>query len=84
MPTEYASDIVNAIFAGKKDLSTYVDSGMKQLAMNAIDAKKKEVGAQMFAPEPEESEEESPETPAAETETETEEEQTDDTDQGGD
>lgn len=73
MPTQSASDIVNALFAGQKDLSDYVDTAMKALAVDAIDAKKQEVGKAMFAQTPEE-----PEATADQEET------TDETDQGRD
>lgn len=55
MPTQSASDIVNALFAGQKDLSDYVDTAMKNLAVDAIDAKKQDVGKTMFT-QPEEPE----------------------------
>ena len=51
MPTEVARDIVNALFAGKKDLSDYVVQGMNAKAVDAIDAHKKEVGKHMFEPQ---------------------------------
>lgn len=79
MPTQSALDIVNALFAGQKDLSDYVATAMNSVALDALEDKKKEVGAQMFAPP--ESEEETPEEeeqPTNETEDE------DETDQGGD
>ena len=44
MPTQAALDIVNALFAGKKDVSDYVATGMKTTAVDAIDARKAEVG----------------------------------------
>ncbi|BCU94831.1 MAG: hypothetical protein CM15mV6_2040 [uncultured marine virus] len=82
MPTQAALDIVNALFAGKKDVSDYVATGMKTTAVDAIDARKAEVGKTILAPgAPEEEEVEQPE---ASTETETEvkpEESTDETDQ---
>ena len=37
MPTQAALDIVNALFAGKKDVSDYVATGMKTTAVDAID-----------------------------------------------
>jgi len=78
MPTQAALDIVNALFAGQKDLSDYVATGMKDAAMSAIDAKKVEVGKSFMTPEEEDEEEE---TPTAETEQpESEEETTDETD----
>jgi hypothetical protein len=82
MPTQSALEIVNALFAGQKDLSDYVDSAMKIVAVDQIDAKKQEVGSSMFK-DPDES----PEVEAsAETEvTDTPpEETTDETDQRGD
>lgn len=82
MPTQSALEIVNALFAGQKDLSDYVDAAMKTVAVDQIDAKKQEIGSNMFK-EPEE-------TPEVEASAETEvtdtppEETTDETDQGGD
>ena len=84
MPTQAALDIVNALFAGQKDVSDYVATGMKDAAVDAIDARKGEVGKTSLAPEP--PEEEEVEQPEASTETETEEqpeETPDETDQGG-
>ena len=52
MPTQAALDIVNALFAGKKDVSDYVATGMKTTAVDAIDARKAEVGKTILAPEP--------------------------------
>lgn len=82
MPTQAALDIVNALFAGQKDLSDFVAAGMKDAAMSAIDAKKVEVGKSFMNPSDEEEEgEEEVETPAAETEQpESPEETTDETD----
>lgn len=71
MPTDAALDIVNALFAGQKDLSDYVDTAMKAVAADAIDDKKKEMGAKLFNPEPETTPDEPEET-------------TDETDQRGD
>ena len=48
MPSQSANDIVNALFAGQKDLSDYVDTQMKSLAMDSIEDMKKEVGKTMF------------------------------------
>ena len=82
MPTQSAREVVNALFAGQKDLSDYVDSAMKVVAVDQIDAKKQEIGSSMFK-EPEE-------TPEVEASAETEvtdtppEETTDETNQGGD
>ena len=53
MPSQSSIDIVNTVFGGGKDLSDYVDSRMKELAMDSIDSMKQEVGKQMFAPTPE-------------------------------
>ena len=87
MPTEVARDIVNALFAGQKDLSDYVVQGMNAKAVDAIDAHKKEVGKQIFKPQedgPENTEQPADaEPPEASTETETEEPKNE-TDQGGD
>jgi hypothetical protein len=49
MPTQPALDIVNALFAGQKDLSDYVDTAMKTVAVDHLDNKKQEIGKQMFA-----------------------------------
>lgn len=57
MPSQNALDIVNTVFGGGKDLSDYVDSRMKELAMDSIDSMKQEVGKTMFAPTPEKPEE---------------------------
>ena len=87
MPTEVARDIVNALFAGQKDLSDYVVQGMNARAVDAIDAQKKEVGKVIFKPQedgPENTEQPADaEPPEASTETETEEPKNE-TDQGGD
>jgi hypothetical protein len=90
MPTEVARDIVNALFAGKKDLSDYVVQGMNAKAVDAIDAHKQEVGKHMFKPQedgPENTEQPEDASPEASAETETEKETEvtkDETDQGGD
>ena len=90
MPTDVARDIVNALFAGQKDLSDYVVQGMNAKAVDAIDARKQEVGKVLFKPQedgPENTEQPDDASPeaSAETETETETEVTkDETDQGGD
>ena len=87
MPTEVARDIVNALFAGQKDLSDYVVQGMNAKAVDAIDAHKKEVGKHIFKPQedgPENTEQPADaEPPEASTETETEEPK-DETEQGRD
>ena len=89
MPTDVARDIVNALFAGQKDLSDYVVQGMNAKAVDAIDAKKQEMGKHIFKPQEdgpentEQPEDAAPETPEASTETETEEPKNE-TDQGGD
>lgn len=57
MPSQSSIDIVNTVFGGGKDLSDYVDSRMKELAMDSIDSMKQEVGKTMFAPTPEKPEE---------------------------
>ena len=57
MPSQSSIDIVNTVFGGGKDLSDYVDSRMKELAMDSIDSMKQEVGKQMFTPTPEKPEE---------------------------
>ena len=87
MPTDAARDIVNALFAGQKDLSDYVVQGMNAKAVDAIDAKKQEVGKVLFNPQedgPENTEQPADaEPPEASTENETEEPKNE-TDQGGD
>ena len=87
MPTDVARDIVNALFAGQKDLSDYVVQGMNAKAVDAIDARKQEVGKVLFKPQedgPENTEQPEDATPEASAETETEtEEPKDETDQGG-
>ena len=89
MPTQAARDIVNALFAGKKDLSDYVVQGMNDKALDAIETQKKEIGKTMFKPQedgPENTEQPEDAAPeaSAETETETEtEEPKNETDQGG-
>jgi hypothetical protein len=82
MPSQASIDIVNALFAGKKDLSDYVDAQMKTLAMDKIGDMKKEVGATMFAPTPDEPEE--VDQPEASIDQETQEEPSDETDNGED
>jgi len=92
MPSQSSIDIVNTVFGGGKDLSDYVDSRMKELAMDSIDSMKQEVGKQMFTPTPEtpdegeETEEEqddaeAPGTPSSVEDTSTE-EPSDETDNG--
>ena len=87
MPTEVARDIVNALFAGKKDLSDYVVQGMTAKAVDAIDQRKQEIGKVLFKPQedgPENTEQPADaEPPEASTENETEEPKNE-TDQGGD
>ena len=90
MPTDAAREIVIALFAGNKDLSDYVATGMNARAVDAIETQKKEIGAKIFNGQPEEGPEntEQPDDASpqasAETETETEtEEPKDETDQGG-
>ena len=87
MPTDAARDIVNALFAGQKDLSDYVVQGMNAKAVDAIDQRKQEIGKVLFKPQedgPENTEQPADaEPPEASTETETEEPKNE-TDQGGD
>ena len=78
MPTDAALDIVNALFAGQKDLSDFVATGMNAAAVDALDAKKKEMGAKIAPETEEEPESEQPEATADQEET------TDETDQGRD
>ena len=85
MPTEVARDIVNALFAGQKDLSDYVVQGMNAKSVEAIDAKKQEMGKHIFKPQedgPENTDQPAHAAPEASAETETEEPK-DETDQGG-
>ena len=88
MPTDVARDIVNALFAGQKDLSDYVVQGMNAKSVEAIDAKKQEMGKVLFKPQedgPENTEQPADAEPEASAETETKtEEPTDETDQGRD
>ena len=84
MPTQAALDIVNSVFAGQKDISDYVANALQTTAVDAIDAKKQEIGKQMFNPNAPEEENPEEETPTAEAQPETPEETTDETDQGGD
>lgn len=59
MPTDAAIDIVNAIFAGQKDLSDFVDVGMKLKALDEIGQRKVDLGKLIFNPDtPEETESE--------------------------
>ena len=89
MPTDAARDIVNALFAGQKDLSDYVVQGMNAKAVDAIDQRKQEIGKVLFKPQEdgpentEHPEDAAPPEASAETETETEEPKNE-TDQGGD
>ena len=89
MPTDAARDIVNALFAGNKDLSDYVATGMNARAVDAIETQKKDIGSKIFraVPEdgPENTEQPADASPEASAETETETEvNKDETDQGGD
>tara|TARA_B100001250_G_C19618176_1_gene708113 strand:- start:407 stop:697 length:291 start_codon:yes stop_codon:yes gene_type:complete len=93
MPSQSSIDIVNTVFGGGKDLSDYVDSRMKELAMDSIDSMKQEVGKQLFTPTPETPDEgeeteaekqddaEAPGTPSSVEDTSTE-EPSDETDNG--
>ena len=87
MTTDVARDIVNALFAGQKDLSDYVVQGMNAKAVDAIDQRKQEIGKVLFKPQedgPENTEQPADaEPPEASTENETEEPKNE-TDQGGD
>ena len=82
MPTQAAQDIVNALFAGQKDLSDYVATGMNAAAVKAVDDKKQEIGKVMFAPQEEGPE--NTEQPADEPVAQTPEETPDETDSGRD
>ena len=87
MPTDAARDIVNALFAGNKDLSDYVATGMNARAVDAIETQKKDIGAKIFraVPEdgPENTEQPADADPEASLDKETEVNK-DETDQGGD
>ena len=82
MPTQAAQDIVNALFAGQKDLSDYVATGMNAAAVTAVDNKKQEIGKTIFAPQ--EKGPENTEQPADEPVAQTPEETPDETDSGRD
>ena len=82
MPTQAAQDIVNALFAGQKDLSDYVATGMNAAAVTAVDNKKQEIGKVMFAPQEEGPE--NTEQPADEPVAQPPEETPDETDSGRD
>ena len=81
MPSQPSLDIVNALFAGQKDLSDYVNTQMQTLALDKLDAMKQEVGAAMFAA-PEERPENTEQPEDAVPPDQTEEEPTDETDNG--
>ncbi len=81
MPSQPSLDIVNALFAGQKDLSDYVDNQMKTLALDKIGDLKQEVGKAMFAV-PEEGPENTEQPEDAVPPDQTEEEPTDETDNG--
>jgi hypothetical protein len=81
MPSQPSLDIVNALFAGQKDLSDYVNTQMQTLALDKLDAMKQEVGAAMFAA-PEEGPENTEQPEDAVPPDQTEEEPTDETDNG--
>ena len=86
MASPAASDIVNAIFAGQKDLSDFVNTAMHDKALDAIGAKKVEYGKTVFSPTPEspEGEEEEEVETEPEATTEPQEETPDETDNGND
>jgi len=87
MPTDAARDIVNALFAGNKDLSDYVATGMNARALDAIDQHKKEIGAKVFHPVPEDGPENTEQPADADPEASLDKEtevNKDETDQGGD
>jgi|TARA_B100000902_G_scaffold255476_1_gene241906 hypothetical protein len=81
MPSQPSLDIVNALFAGQKDLSDYVNTQMQTLALDKLDGMKQEVGAAMFAA-PEEGPENTEQPEDAVPPDQTEEEPTDETDNG--
>ena len=45
MPSVDAMNIVNKLFSGSKDLGSEVDVAMKAMTADALEAKKKEIGA---------------------------------------
>ena len=83
MASQAASDIVNAIFAGQKDLSDYVNAAMHDKALDAIGAKKVDYGKSVFSPTPDSPEEEEV-TTEPEATSEPQEETPDETDNGND
>ena len=75
MASQASLDIVNALFAGQKDLSDYVNDAMQDKALESITARKGEIGNKIFTAlaqeeEPEASTEEPVVAPEASTETE--------------
>tara|TARA_Y100000004_G_scaffold47055_1_gene51762 strand:- start:2856 stop:3110 length:255 start_codon:yes stop_codon:yes gene_type:complete len=84
MASPAASDIVNAIFAGQKDLSDFVNTAMHDKALDAIGAKKVEYGKTVFSPTPESPEGEEEVETEPEATTEPQEETPDETDNGND
>ena len=54
MPSVDAMNIVNKLFSGSKDLGSEVDVAMKAMTADALEAKKKEIGANWMKPETEE------------------------------
>ena len=78
---------MNALFAGNKDLSDYVATGMNARALDAIDQHKKEIGAKVFHPVPEDGPENTEQPADADPEASLDKEtevNKDETDQGGD
>ena len=86
MASQASLDIVNALFAGQKDLSDYVDGAMQDKALETITARKSEIGNKIFTalaqdeepPRPEEEVADTLATPEASTATEA----SDETDNG--
>jgi hypothetical protein len=66
MASPASLDIVNALFAGQKDLSDLVNVAMHDKALEAIQQKKHEVGKQFFNSSEEEEEEDGEEQPSEE------------------
>ena len=48
MATQAANDVVNALFAGQKDLSDFVNDAMQAKALDAISATTADVGKTIF------------------------------------
>ena len=80
MASQASLDIVNALFAGQKDLSDYVDDAMNDKALESITSRKGDIGNKIFTAlaQEEPPTDEAPETEAqASTETEAPADETD-------